>query len=224
MGPFRQMRLDESLEVVTITTQTCFDALFPLACLQVKVASVEIQSLPIIEVMGNLIDRCFAGFKSLFISIPTKNNPDRMVATNSDREIRLQAIRAKIRSLEEADVKQTQLLNFLHSDAFRDQFSNKILNMTRGHLVDGFGEKQNESQESRIEKLKEEREVLLEEDKKVSLELQKAESESARLREVLRQKRLDVEELRCRVLQKRGVKVSLEEENSKNIHPCPGGF
>ena len=104
------------------------------------------------------------------------------------------------------------------------QVSNKILNMTRGHLVDGFGEKQNESQESRIEKLKEEREVLLEEDKRVSLELQKAESESARLREVLRQKRLDVEELRCRVLQKRGVKVSLEEKNSKNIHPCPGDF
>merc|ERR1711993_234449 len=102
--------------------------------------------------------------------------PNMMVATNADREIRLQAIRAKIRSLEEADVKQTQLLNFLHSDDFRDQVSNKILNMTRGHLVDGFGEKQNESQESRIEKLKEEREVLL------------------------------------------------EEENSKNIHPCPGGF
>ena len=174
--------------------------------------------------MGNLIDRCFAGFRKLFISKPAKNTPNMMVATNADREIRLQAIRAKIRSLEEADVKQTQLLNFLHSDAFRDQVSNKILNMTRGHLVDGFGEKQNESQESRIEKLKEEREVLLEEDKKVSLELQKAESESARLREVLRQKRLDVEELRCRVLQKRGVKVSLEEENSKNIHPCLGGF
>ena len=213
-----------ALVVVVITTQTCFAALFPSACLQVKGASVEIQNSPIIGIMGNLIDRCFAGFRKLFISIPAKNTPDKMVATNTDREIRLQAIRAKIRSLEEADVKQTQLLNFLHSDAFRDQFSNKILNMTRGHLVDGFGEKQNESQESRIEKLKEEREVLLEEDKKVSLELQKTESESARLREVLRQKRLDVEELRCRVLQKRGVKVSLEEENSKNIHPCPGGF
>ena len=194
------------------------------ACLQVKEASVEIQNSPIIGVMGNLIDRCFAGFRKLFISKPAKNTPNMMVATNADRENRLQAIRVKIRSLQEADVKQTQLLNFLHSDAFRNQVSNKILNMTRGHLVDGFGEKQNESQESRIEKLKEEREVLLEEDKRVSLELQKAESESARLREVLRQKRLDVEELRCRVLQKRGVKVSLEEENSKNIHPCPGGF
>ena len=96
--------------------------------------------------------------------------------------------------------------------------------MTRGHLVDGFGEKQNESQESRIEKLKEEREVLLEEDKRVSLELKEAQAESARLMEVLRQKTLEVEELRARVLQKRGIKVSLEEENSKNIHPCPGGF
>ena len=104
------------------------------------------------------------------------------------------------------------------------QVSNKILNMTRGHLVDGFGEKQNESQESRIEKLKEEREVLLEEDKRVSLELKEAQAESARLREVLRQKTLEVEELRARVLQKRGVKVLLEEKNSKNIHPCPGDF
>ena len=174
--------------------------------------------------MGNLIDRCFAGFRKLFISKPAKNTPNMMVATNADREIRLQAIRAKIRSLQEADVKQTQLLNFLHSDAFRNQVSNKILNMTRGHLVDGFGEKQNESQESRIEKLKEEREVLLEEDKRVSLELKEAQAETARLTEVLRQKTLEVEELRARVLQKRGVKVSLEEENSKNIHPCPGGF
>ena len=104
------------------------------------------------------------------------------------------------------------------------QVSNKILNMTRGHLVDGFGEKQNESQESRIEKLKEEREVLLEEDKRVSLELKEAQAESARLMEVLRQKTLEVEELRARVLQKRGVKVLLEEKNSKNIHPCPGDF
>ena len=165
---------------------------------QAKGASVEIQNSPIIEVMGNLIDRCFAGFRKLFISTPAKNTPDRMVATNSDREIRLQAI--------------------------RDQVTNKILNMTRGHLADGFGEKQDEGQEIRIKKLKEEREVLLEEDKRVSLELKKAEAESARLREVLRQKRLDVEELRGRVLKKRGVKVSLEEKNSKNIHPCPGGF
>ena len=221
MGPFRQMRLDESLVVVTITTQTCFDALFPSACLQVKVASVEIQSLPIIEVMGNLIGRCFAGFKSLFISIPTKNHPDRMVATSSDREIRLQAIRAKIRSLEEADVKQTQLLNFLHSDAFRDQVTNKILDMTRGHLDEKFGEKQDENQESRIKKLKEEREILLEEDKRVQVELEKAELESNRLREVLRQKQLDLQELRGRVLQKRGVKATLEEKNSKNIYLCP---
>ena len=148
--------------------------------------------------MGNLIDRCFAGFRKLFISTPAKNTPDRMVATNSDREIHLHAI--------------------------RDQVTNKILNMTRGHLADGFGEKQDEGQEIRIKKLKEEREVLLEEDKRVSLELKKAEAESARLREVLRQKRLDVEELRGRVLKKRGVKVSLGEKNSENIHPCPGGF
>ena len=221
MGPFRQMRLDESLVVVTITTQTCFDALFPSACLQVKGASVEIQSLPIIEVMGNLIGRCFAGFKSLFISIPTKNNPARMVATSSDREIRLQAIRAKIRSLEEADVKQTQLLNFLHSDVFRDQVTNKVLGMTRGHLDEKLGEKQDENQENRIKKLKEEREILLEEDKRVQLELEAAESESTRLREVLRQKQLDLQELRGRVLQKRSVKASLEEKNSKNIYLCP---
>ena len=71
--------------------------------------------------MGNLIDRCFAGFRKLFISKPAKNTPNMMVATNADRENRLQAIRVKIRSLQEADVKQTQLLNFLHSDAFRDQ-------------------------------------------------------------------------------------------------------
>ena len=171
--------------------------------------------------MGNLIDRCFAGFRRLFISIPTKNTPDRMVATNTDREIRLQAIRAKIRSLEEADVKQTQLLNFLHSDAFKDQVSNKILSMTRGHLDEKFGETQDENQESRIKKLKEEREILLEEDKKVQTELEKAERESNRLREVLRQKQLDLQELRGRVLQKRGVKATLEEKNSKNIYLCP---
>ena len=174
--------------------------------------------------MGNLIDRCFASFRKLFISTSAKDTPDRMVVTNSDREIRLQAIRDKIRSLEEADVKQAQLLNFLHSDAFRDQVTNKILNMTRGHLADGSGEKQDEGQEIRIKKLKEEREALLEEDNRVSLDLKKAEAESARLREVLRQKRLDVEELRGRVLKKRGVKASLEEKNSKNTHPCPGGF
>ena len=127
--------------------------------------------------MGNLIDRCFAGFRKLFISKPAKNTPNMMVATNADREIRLQAIRAKIRSLQEADVKQTQLLNFLHSDAFKDQVSNKILSMTRGHLDDEFGEKPDEGQEIRIKKLKEEREILLEEDKRVQLELEKAESE-----------------------------------------------
>ena len=104
------------------------------------------------------------------------------------------------------------------------QVSNKILNMTRGRLAGGFGEKQGESQKSRIEKLKEEREVLLWEDKRVSLELKEAQAESARLTEVLRQKTLEVEELRARVLQKRGVKVLLEEKNSKNIHPCPGDF
>ena len=171
--------------------------------------------------MGNLIVRCFAEFRRLFISIPTKNTPDRMVATNTDREIRLQAIRAKIRSLEEADVKQTQLLNFLQSDAFKDQVSNKILSMTRGHLDEKFGETQDENQESRIKKLKEEREILLEEDKKVQTELEKAERESNRLREVLRQKQLDLQELRSRVLQKRGVKATLEEKNSKNIYLCP---
>ena len=171
--------------------------------------------------MGNLIDRCFAGFKKLFISTPAKNTPDRMVATNSDREIRLQAIRDKLRSLEEADVKQAQLLNFLHSGAFRDQVTNKILGMTRGHLDEKFGEKQDENQENRIKKLKEEREILLEEDKRVQLELEAAESESTRLREVLRQKQLDLQELRGRVLQKRNVKASLEEKNSKNIYLCP---
>ena len=215
------MRLDESLVVVAITTQTCFDALFPSACLQVKGASVEIQNSPIIGIMGNLIDRCFAGFRKLFISIPAKNTPDKMVATNTDREIRLQAIRAKIRSLEAADVKQTQLLNFLHSDVFRDQVTNKVLGMTRGHLDEKLGEKQDENQENRIKKLKEEREILLEEDKRVQLELEAAESESTRLREVLRQKQLDLQELRGRVLQKRSVKASLEEKNSKNIYLCP---
>ena len=194
---------------------------FHSACLQVKEASVEIQISPISKVMGNLINRCFAGFRRLFISIPTKNNPDKIVTTNTDRELRLQSIRAKIRSLEEADSKQTQLLSFLQSDAFRDQVSNKILNMTRGHMDDELVEKPDEGQEIRIKKLKEEREMLLEEDKKVQLELEKAESESTRLREVLRQKQLDLQELRSRVLQKRGVKASLEEKNSKNIYLCP---
>ena len=194
---------------------------FHPACLQVREASVEIQISPISKVMGNLINRCFAGFRRLFISIPTKNTPDKIVTTNTDREIRLQAIRAKIRSLEEADLKQTQLLSFLQSDAFKDQVSNKILNMTRGHMDDEFGEKPDEGQEIRIKKLKEEREILLEEDKRVQLELEKAESESTRLREVLRQKQLDLQELRSRVLQKRGVKASLEEKNSKNIYLCP---
>ena len=91
--------------------------------------------------------------------------------------------------------------------------------MTRGHLDEEFGEKQDENQENRIKKLKEEREILLEEDKRVQFELEKAESESNRLREVLRQKQLDLQELRGRVLQKRGVKATLEEKNSKNI--CP---
>ena len=194
---------------------------FHPACLQVREASVEIQISPISKVMGNLINRCFAGFRRLFISIPTKNNPDKIVTTNTDRELRLQSIRAKIRSLEEADSKQTQLLSFLQSDAFRDQVSNKILNMTRGHMDDELVEKPDEGQEIRIKKLKEEREMLLEEDKKVQLELEKAESESTRLREVLRQKQLDLQELRIRVLQKRGVKASLEEKNSKNIYLCP---
>ena len=194
---------------------------FHPACLQVREASVEIQISPISKVMGNLINRCFAGFRRLFISIPTKNNPDKIVTTNTDRELRLQSIRAKIRSLEEADSKQTQLLSFLQSDAFRDQVSNKILNMTRGHMDDELVEKPDEGQEIRIKKLKEEREMLLEEDKKVQLELEKAESESTRLREVLRQKQLDLQELRSRVLQKRGVKASLEEKNSKNIYLCP---
>ena len=171
--------------------------------------------------MGNLINRCFAGFRRLFISIPSKNTPGKIESTNPDREIRLQAIRAKIRSLEDADLKQTQLLSFLQSDAFKDQVSNKILSMTRGHLDDKFGEKPDEGQEIRIKKLKEEREFLLEEDKKVQLELEKAEAESTRLRDVLRQKQLDLQDLRSRVLQKRGVKASLEEKNSKNINLCP---
>ena len=194
---------------------------FHSACLQVKEASVEIQISPISKVMGNLINRCFAGFRRLFISIPSKNTPGQIESTNPDREIRLQAIRAKIRSLEDADLKQTQLLSFLQSDAFKDQVSNKILSMTRGHMDDKFGEKPDEGREIRIKKLKEEREFLLEEDKRVQLELEKAESESTRLREVLRQKQLDLQELRSRVLQKRGVKASLEEKNSKNINLCP---
>ena len=61
----------------------------------------------------------------------------------------------------------------------------------------------------------------MEEDKRVQLELEAAESESTRLREVLRQKQLDLQELRGRVLQKRNVKASLEEKNSKNIYLCP---
>ena len=174
--------------------------------------------------MGNLIGRCFAEFRRLFISIPTKGNPDRMGATNTDREIRLQAIRAKIRSLEEADVKQNHILDYIKSESFRDQVSNKILSMNRGHLDEKFGEKQDENQESRIKKLKEEREILLEEDKRVQFELEKAESESNRLREVLRQKQLDLQELRGRVLQKRGVKATLEEKNSKNIYLWPWEF
>ena len=88
-------------------------------------------------------------------------------------------------------------------------------------MDDELVEKPDEGQEIRIKKLKEEREMLLEEDKKVQLELEKAESESTRLREVLRQKQLDLQELRIRVLQKRGVKASLEEKNSKNIYLCP---
>ena len=170
--------------------------------------------------MGNLINRCFAGFRRLFISIPTKNTPDRMVATNTDREIRLQAIRAKIKSLEEADVKQSHILDYLNCDSFKDRFSNKILSMTRGNLDEKFGGKQDENQESRIKKLKEEREILLEEDKRVQAELEKAELETNRLRDVLRQKQLDVQELRGRVLQKRGVKATLEEKNSKDIYLC----
>ena len=171
--------------------------------------------------MGNFMSRCLVEFRRLFTSHPTKSNPELVVTTNIDRVSRIKAIRAKIKSLEEADVKQTHILDYLNSDSFKDRFSNKILSMTRGNLDEKFGGKQDENQESRIKKLKEEREILLEEDKRVQTELEKAELETNRLREVLRQKQLDVQELRGRVLQKRGVKATLEEKNSKDIYLCP---
>ena len=118
-------------------------------------------------------------------------------------------------------MKQIHILDYIKSDSFKDRVSNKILSMARGSLDEKLGGKQDEDQDSRIKKLREEREILLEEDRRVQSELEKAEQESARLREVLRQKQLDVQELRGRVLQKRGVKATLEEKNSKDIYLCP---
>ena len=172
-------------------------------------------------VMGNFISRCLVKFGKLFASHPTQSNPELVVSTNIDRDSQLKAIRAKIRSLEEADIKQIHILDYIKSDSFKDRVSNKILSMARGSLDEKLGGKQDEDQDSRIKKLREEREILLEEDRRVQSELQKAEQESARLREVLRQKQLDVQELRGRVLQKRGVKATLEEKNSKDIYLCP---
>ena len=160
-------------------------------------------------------------FGKLFASHPTQSNSELVVSTNIDRDSQLKAIRAKIRSLEEADIKQIHILDYIKSDSFKDRVSNKILSMARGSLDEKLGGKQDEDQDSRIKKLREEREILLEEDRRVQSELQKAEQESARLREVLRQKQLDVQELRGRVLQKRGVKATLEEKNSKDIYLCP---
>ena len=172
-------------------------------------------------VMGNFISRCLVKFGKLFASHPTQSNPELVVSTNIDRDSQLKAIRAKIRSLEEADIKQIHILDYIKSDSFKDRVSNKILSMARGSLDEKLGGKQDEDQESRIKKLREEREILLEEDKRVQCELQKAEQESARLREVLRQKHLDLQELRGRVLQKRGVKATLEEKNCKDIYLSP---
>ena len=55
-----------------------------------------------------------------------------MVSTNIDRDSQLKAIRAKIRSLEEADIKQIHILDYIKSDSFKDRVSNKILSMARG--------------------------------------------------------------------------------------------
>ena len=148
--------------------------------------------------MGNLIVRCFAGIGRLFSAVPNKSNPDRTVATNTDREIRLQTIRAKIKSLKEEDLKQKHILEYLNSDSFKENISKKILSVTLGNLDNN----QDENQENRIKRLKEQQEVLKKEDKRLQIELERVESESNRLEKIVQQKQLDLQALRERVRQR----------------------
>ena len=182
------------LMAAMLTSQTCFDPLLPSAAL------VEIQSPQRREVMGNFVSRCLAEFRRLFTSHPTKSNPDRVVATNIDRESKIKAIRVKIQSLKEEDMKQTNILDYLNSDSFKDRVSQKILSVTLGNLDEKLGDYDG-NQESCIKRLKEEQAMLIREDKRVQAELESAESETHRLEEVLRQKQLDLQELRERVRQ-----------------------
>ena len=99
--------------------------------------------------MGNFISRCLVKFGKLFASHPTQSNPELVVSTNIDRDSQLKAIRAKIRSLEEADIKQIHILDYIKSDSFKDRVYNKILSMARGSLDEKLGGKQDENQENR---------------------------------------------------------------------------
>ena len=156
--------------------------------------------------MGNLIVRCFAEVKKLFTAVPNKSSPDRTVATNTDREIRLQTIRAKIESLKEEDLKQKHILEYLNSNSFKENISKKILSVTLGNLDNN----QDEDQENRIKILREQQEVLKKEDKRLQVELERVEAESNRLKNVLQQKQLDVQALRERVRQRQENKAQLK--------------
>ena len=85
--------------------------------------------------MGNFISRCLVKFGRLFASHPTQSNPELVVSTNVDQDSQLKAIRAKIRSLEEADMKQTHILDYIKSDSSKDRVSNKILSMLPSLLL-----------------------------------------------------------------------------------------
>ena len=99
--------------------------------------------------MGNFISGCLVKFGRLFASHPTQSNPELLVSTNVDQDSQLKTIRAKIRSLEEADLKQVHILDYIKSDCFKDRVFNKILSMARGSLDEKLGGKQDENQENR---------------------------------------------------------------------------
>ena len=99
--------------------------------------------------MGNFISGCLVKFGRLFASHPTQSNPELLVSTNVDQDSQLKTIRAKIRSLEEADLKQVHILDYIKSDSFKDRVFNKILSMARGSLDEKLGGKQDENQENR---------------------------------------------------------------------------
>ena len=126
----------------------------------------------------------------------------------------------KIQSLKEADLKQQNILDYLNSDSFKDKVSQKVLSVTLDHMDDKLGDYEFiNSRPSRLERLREEQAMLLREDQRVQAELEIAKSESNRLEEILRQKQLEVQELRER--RQQGGKATLEEKTPKDTLILP---